>query len=261
MLRLLPRRMIQAIRFLLFVPQQTQQHGQINSKILSFRVLSVSPPRWRSLWTAVRAVRTARVPDARCILNHTRLSRKTSRRGRARMGRMESPVRRAAHRTSHRLTVHTSDKNANLENLRCFDCRARVSVPAGIPTIDQLITVASSVIPLPSHHCRPSTGSTSKGNAFELDGFHTSVLPSVVLRNEAAAEAWGLNTLKPLECCNGYVARRFQNSQRSKANLVAPQTMSMLTRKLQMRFGMLRLLLLLQLRRARNTRRRRTDAS
>ncbi|GHJ85961.1 hypothetical protein NliqN6_2363 [Naganishia liquefaciens] len=86
----------------------------------------------------------------------------------------------------------------------CFDCRARVSVPAGIPTIDQLITVASSAIPLPpSTLGRPSSAHNGPAKAFELDGLHTSVLPKVALQNEQAAEAWGLNKLKPLECCNG----------------------------------------------------------
>jgi hypothetical protein len=77
-----------------------------------------------------------------------------------------------------------------------------------------------------------------------LDGLHTSVVPAAVLQNEKAAEAWGLMRLKPLECCNGYV-RVLLSSQFGLTS--SRQTMSMFTRQLPMRLGMLRLLFLLQL--------------
>lgn len=82
----LPRRTTRAIHFPRFLPRT--RHVRINSRISFSRALSVSLLPWRSLWMGVRAVKIARVPDARYIPSQL-LSRKTSRRGRARMARTE----------------------------------------------------------------------------------------------------------------------------------------------------------------------------
>ncbi|OCF44006.1 hypothetical protein I317_02112 [Kwoniella heveanensis CBS 569] len=74
------------------------------------------------------------------------------------------------------------------------DCSHSMTVPSGVTSIAQLISLAASnVPPPPSDNSRPT----------DLDPHDTRILPPAVGWSEDVARTMGLVQLKPLECCNG----------------------------------------------------------
>ncbi|WWC63439.1 uncharacterized protein I303_106041 [Kwoniella dejecticola CBS 10117] len=76
------------------------------------------------------------------------------------------------------------------------DCHHSISVPSGVTSIAQLISLAASHVPPPPEAQTPRFPST-------LDPHDMRVLPPSAQFSADVARSMGIVQLKPLECCNG----------------------------------------------------------
>ncbi|WVF67540.1 hypothetical protein IAT40_002296 [Kwoniella sp. CBS 6097] len=89
---------------------------------------------------------------------------------------------------------HTHDGGCGEGCRGHHDCSHSMTVPSGVTSIAQLISLAASNVPPP-----PSDAA----RATDLDPHDTRVMPPAVGWSEDVARTMGIVQLKPLECCNG----------------------------------------------------------
>ncbi|WVQ95087.1 hypothetical protein IAU59_002181 [Kwoniella sp. CBS 9459] len=100
----------------------------------------------------------------------------------------------ATHDTGTPSPGHTHDGSCGEGCKGHHDCSHSMTVPSGVVSIAQLISLAASNVPTPPSDIARST---------DLDPHDTRVLPPAVGWSEDVARTMGIIQLKPLECCNG----------------------------------------------------------